>query len=314
MADEPFPPFVRVLAVNGTNHTHDQGTMSLGLRPVFTDLINGATDPYGNPLSQSRQYWNYVKNGNDSSFVVDPDLQRAINAGTPQALGLNAGNFNDFTLLGVDGAAKAPMMRNVALTPPYFSWGGYPSLRQALKLYNRGFNRRDINPTEAAANKVGCTTGDNSGTGPEGNSTYDDLKPGGSESNCGTNATGAITPLGLIDCDQTDAAMQLRCQNAGMTPATDDLAALEAFLKALTDPRLQCDQAPFDHPSLKVLNGHKTTDANGDGKADDIIFNLPAVGAAGYPRGVKSFCIPNAGDLFAPGMQSRSGGAKVIVP
>src|SRR6185369_16211007 len=45
--------------------------------------------------------------------------------------------------MGVDGAAKAPILRNVALTPPYFSWGGYPNLRQVVKFYNRGGNRRD---------------------------------------------------------------------------------------------------------------------------------------------------------------------------
>jgi hypothetical protein len=37
-------------------HRHDQGFMSIGLRPVFSDKINGGTDPYGNLLSFSRQW------------------------------------------------------------------------------------------------------------------------------------------------------------------------------------------------------------------------------------------------------------------
>ena len=29
--------------------------------------------------------------------------------------------------------------------------------------------------------------------------------------------------------------------------------------------------APFDHPSLTILNGHQQVDRDGDGRADDII-------------------------------------------
>ena len=313
-AGEAFAPIIRVGSqVPGQNHTHDQGYMSLGLRPVFTDLINGGTDDYGNPLSFSRQYWNAKKNG---APVSDPHLQRAMDANTQAALGFDPATDDgpaprNLALLGVDGASKSPILRNVALTPPYFSWGGYPSLRQALKLYNRGLNRRDMTlPGEAAANGVACNSGDNSGTGPDGNSSYADLRDG-FEPSCASNTTGTITTLGLIDCETP--AFAAFCSDNGLTAATDDLAALETFLKALTDRRVQCDQAPFDHPSLKILNGHMTTDANGDGKADDIVFNLPAVGAAGYSPTSKSYCIPNAGDLFAPGMQSRSGGTKVRI-
>jgi hypothetical protein len=73
---------------------------------------------------------------------------------------------------------------------------------------------------------------------------------------------------------------------------------------------VQCDQAPFEHPSLFVFNGHKASDVNRDGRADDIIFELSEVGAAGYDPS-SGYCIPNAGDLFAPGMQSRAGGQRV---
>jgi hypothetical protein len=72
-------------------------------------------------------------------------------------------------------------------------------------------------------------------------------------------------------------------------------------MKTLTDPQVQCDEAPFDHPSLEVFNGHEP---NGD----DIIFELPAVGADGYEADYPELCIPNAGDFFAPGMRARVGG------
>jgi hypothetical protein len=61
-----------------------------------------------------------------------------------------------------------------------------------------------------------------------------------------------------------------------------------------------------------VFNCHLEADDDDDGKADNVTFALPAVGAAGYtPK--SGYCIPNAGDLFAPGMQARSGGLKVKI-
>jgi cytochrome c peroxidase len=310
-AGETFALMIQVGKNLGGVHRHDQGTMSIGLRPVFTDLINGGTDPYGNPLSFTRQYHNYLTSNNDPalrdpSFLLDPPLQRAVAAGT-------IGNFaGTIATLGVDGAAKAPILRNVALTPPYFSWGGYPNLCQALKLYNRGSNRRDITAANASVERAAgtfCTSGDNSGTGPDGNQPY----PLVGVTNCDTNTTATILSLGLLDCDpepNNGNQPPVACAAQGKTAANDDLAALERFLKSLTDYRVQCDQAPFDHPSLHIVDGHKDRDWNHNGRADDIVFELPEVGAYGYyPE--SGFCIPNAGDLFAPGMQARSGGKRV---
>jgi hypothetical protein len=92
----------------------------------------------------------------------------------------------------------------------------------------------------------------------------------------------------------------------GYTSANDDLAALARFLKSLTDVRVQCSMAPFDHPSLLVTDGNAP--GNGKTTAADVTFLLPAVGAAGYPQAAPSYCVPNAGDLFALGMQATSSG------
>jgi cytochrome c peroxidase len=70
-------------------------------------------------------------------------------------------------------------------------------------------------------------------------------------------------------------------------------AALVAFLKSLTDDRVRYEKAPFDHPSLKVPNGHKgdnTAVQSTDGvKAIDEFVALPAVGAAGLTAPIKPF-------------------------
>jgi cytochrome c peroxidase len=68
--------------------------------------------------------------------------------------------------------------------------------------------------------------------------------------------------------------------------ASDEIDAIVAFLEALTDERVIYQRAPFDHPQIFVANGHpgnsnSTIDANGDGMADDIMIEIPAVGAGG---------------------------------
>ena len=68
----------------------------------------------------------------------------------------------------------------------------------------------------------------------------------------------------------------------------DEIDALVAFLEALTDERVVFRRAPFDHPQLFVPNGHvgdglRSADADGDGRADDRLIEIPAVGKAGGP-------------------------------
>jgi hypothetical protein len=59
-----------------------------------------------------------------------------------------------------------------------------------------------------------------------------------------------------------------------------------------------------------VVTDPRRTDLSRDGRADDKVFELPEVGTAGYDP-ESGFCVPNKGDLFALGMQARSGGARV---
>ena len=75
----------------------------------------------------------------------------------------------------------------------------------------------------------------------------------------------------------------------GVPKLTDDeIEALIAFMEALTDERVLFRRAPFDHPQIFVPNGHPgnayaTVDADGDGRADDVMVEIPAVGASGGP-------------------------------
>jgi cytochrome c peroxidase len=70
----------------------------------------------------------------------------------------------------------------------------------------------------------------------------------------------------------------------GLTNQEKD--ALVAFLLALTDERVRFEAAPFDHPGLRIANGHTGNESMvflglGTGAAQDDIVVLPATGAAG---------------------------------
>jgi cytochrome c peroxidase len=80
----------------------DRGWNNIGVRPWMDDLAVGGRDPFGVWLSVTR---------------LRPKSDRYI---------------------AVDGAFKAPGLRNVELTAPYFHNGGYLTLESLVDFYSRG--------------------------------------------------------------------------------------------------------------------------------------------------------------------------------
>jgi len=75
-------------------------------------------------------------------------------------------------------------------------------------------------------------------------------------------------------------------------------AALVAFLRALTDPRVRHQRAPFDHPELCVPSGHPEPRPGVLIAAQNLLFprsslenwlGLEPVGAAGHPAPLQTF-------------------------
>ncbi len=66
---------------------------------------------------------------------------------------------------------------------------------------------------------------------------------------------------------------------------------LIAFLKTLTDERVRYQRAPFDHPELVIPHGHTQTGQNIADKvlAKDDFLVIPAVGSLGANKPLKSF-------------------------
>ena len=276
------PGFPLDFALDGASH--DRGFFNLGLRPVSDDLGAGAKDPYGNDLSLARMFLHEqagesvidptgIGNRCSTPTIIEPGgapLYPGCPSATPPPL--------DFALerQAVDGSFKTPSLRNVGLTPPYFHYGAYGDLRSVVEVYVRGGNKRNMR-----SSSLPDATGDWSGSGPKGYGAVPTTGP-----HYGTNVNFFIR-----DVKSTD----------------EQIDALVAFMLTLTDARVQCDNAPFDHPELTIFNGHKNRVNNGTGHADDITFVLPAVGANGYAGPNARYCIPNAGDIFDPGMRPRRG-------
>jgi len=223
---------------------YDSGFYNIGVRPTDEDIGVGDQDPWGNPLSFSRQFLDMVRGKavpdafqvSTCLFAVMTDARECWTAPDP-----------DRTRTGVDGAFKTPTLRNVSLTQPYFHNGSRFTLEQVVEFYNRGGDRR------------GPDGNDTSGyTGPN--------APGGGAS----NSHPSIRPLNLTAEEQRD---------------------LVAFIRnGLTDRRVACQQAPFDHPALQITNGHvgdnlRVVASATAGLAKDDNIQLPAVGASGLPSG-----------------------------
>ncbi len=242
---------------------HDTGFYNIGVRPAWEDLGVGGVDPYGKPFSFTRQFVQAPNNPEARSdrFSVDPCQFRAPFDST-DCTRLPSAAAAQSQRVAVDGAFKTPTLRNVALTAPYFHNGGQRSLSEVVEFYNRGGDQRAV------------YGGDTTGTGPLGRpaTAGTSVMPG-----VGSNAAPTIAPLGLSAPEQ---------------------AQIVEFLKSLTDRRVACHMAPFDHPELIIPNGHLPQDANRDGNADDIPLTIRAVGAGGYANCATQFEKLNSGDLF----------------
>jgi cytochrome c peroxidase len=195
---------------------YDNGFYNIGITPTLDDLGRGGGNPFGQPLSSSRQLLFEALGIQEIPFAIIGEPIRELVHGTGDVLGAldeatgqfipvcrdldgdgACGSEDDLLLrrAAVDGAFKTPGLRNVALTGPYFHNGSMATLMEVVEFYDRGGNFCRLN--------------------------RDDLDPD-------------IQPIGLSAAEKQ---------------------ALVAFLIALTDPRVAREAAPFDRPGLRVPHG-----------------------------------------------------------
>ena len=135
------------------------------------------------------------------------------------------------------GAFKTPSLRNIALTEPYMHNGRYVSLRQVIEFYS--FDNPDLIPADPISNP--------------------DLHP--EMGRLPLNHDGRI--------DQGDGKANL--------VQIQDAESLLFFLLCLTDQRVEYEKAPFDHPSITLVNGFSNSSIHSENAIE-----ISAVGANGY--------------------------------
>jgi cytochrome c peroxidase len=122
-------PAERMIMEDDSARVYDTGYYHIGVRPAAEDAGLAGNDPVaGLPLSQAEILRQHVCDGGYESVIVPGRRGDGI-APAPM-------NCNDDIARG--GFFKAPQLRNVALTAPYFHNGSQLTLEQVVEFYNRG--------------------------------------------------------------------------------------------------------------------------------------------------------------------------------
>ena len=239
----PAERIERMLMGDGQAAIYDNGFYNIGVRPTSEDLGVGAKDPWGNPLSFTRQYRTILQGGVvPDLFTVDVCSFEVLVSTTricdPKKL--PGADFRD----AVDGAFKTPGLRNIALTGPYFHNGSRSTLEQVLEFYNRGGDRRGSNASNTSR------------FGPNGSNLDPDIKP-----------------LGLTVSELTDLAAFLK------SPLTDPRVAWERA--PFDHPSLVVPNGHVGDET--VVAGQQSTDPKIAKRAQDVQMSIQAVGRDGRP-------------------------------
>jgi hypothetical protein len=122
-------PVERMIMEDDSARVYDTGYYHIGVRPTAEDAGLAGNDPVaGLPLSQAEILRQHVCDGGYETVIVPGRRGEGI---SPSPM-----NCNDDIARG--GFFKAPQLRNVALTAPYFHNGSQLTLEQVVEFYNRG--------------------------------------------------------------------------------------------------------------------------------------------------------------------------------
>jgi cytochrome c peroxidase len=122
-------PVERMIMEDDSARVYDTGYYHIGVRPAAEDGGLAGTDPVaGLPLSQAELMRQHACDGGYEMALVPGRRGDGI-APSPM-------NCSDDIARG--GFFKAPQLRNVALTAPYFHNGSQLTLEQVVEFYNRG--------------------------------------------------------------------------------------------------------------------------------------------------------------------------------
>jgi cytochrome c peroxidase len=122
-------PIERMIMEDDSARVYDTGFYHIGIRPSAEDAgLAGVDGVAGLPLSNSEYLREHVCNGGFETVTVPGR----------RGDGIATGPLNCSDDIARSGFFKAPQLRNVALTAPYFHNGGQLTLEQVVEFYNRG--------------------------------------------------------------------------------------------------------------------------------------------------------------------------------
>jgi cytochrome c peroxidase len=128
-------PYERMIMGDFNVKVYDNGFYHIGIRPGNEDAGLGGSDPIsGQSLSASEIARQLVCNNPSQLFIVP---------GRPGD-GITQAPLSCADTISRQALFKAPQLRNVALTAPYFHNGGELTLEQAVEFYNRGGNFNSV--------------------------------------------------------------------------------------------------------------------------------------------------------------------------
>lgn len=132
----------RELAGTGKVTFYDSGFYNVGVVPSANDAGVGSVDPWGNPLSYTRQYISWLHGGpSPDTFSVAPRYFTFALSINPSIYPHMSPAAASTLPVGVNGAFKVPSLRNVELTGPFFHNGEVATLEEVVAFYNGGGNR-----------------------------------------------------------------------------------------------------------------------------------------------------------------------------
>ena len=189
-----------------------------------------------------------------------------------------------------DGAVKAPQLRNVELTGPYFHTGSYLTLRQVVDFYMRGgdfpvTNAEDRDPNLVRIDLQSFGFGTTIGLPPQ----FQDGVPDAISQYAVFPDVNASTP-----------------EPGHLTPEHLKIALVK-YLLSMTDRRVKFEMAPFDHPELFIpldgtapdntfarqgfldIDDNPLTGTPNVVPANPLFRHIAAVGAAGSPNPLPNF-------------------------
>lgn len=277
--------------INGINRFMDFGFFNTGVTDPNGDPGLGGVDDFGNPLAFVDQYFAYL--AGDSSKILDKQvgIENVRSCDFLKPIALDLSSIENPTLYQQNyfnsteaGSIKAdPNGKQRCVNILFGAKAAYIPTPEAAQAALKEANSRRLAKATQGAFKV-PTLRNIELTGPYmHNGSLSTLEQVIAFYSRATNFDSAFKHAFIFPMSTLQADVQARYD-------------LIAFLQTLTDERVRYEKAPFDHPELRVPNGHPgdnlaVTPGNAlDAQlASEDYLSIPAVGAEGKSTPLQSF-------------------------